>query len=326
MIRRRRRNYDDPLCHADHARPRTRREFLAQGFIAGSGIALGMTQTTIGGKAFALSPDLAALISGCDIQTNGAGKIPFIAFDLAGGSNQAGSNVLVGQRGGQLDFLSTQGYERQGLPGDMVPSIANPDTGLSDFINDSLGLAFHSDSAFLRGMLKLVAHHHGEHQWRGDTGAVGKRHRQQPPQPDVRDCPGGRQRLTADSGRFGELRLRRPFHGAHGSDRSVDPPDQGGPSLGRDLAGRRGRPDQRAQPAGRGRGHGVHLPHQRPEDAQRRRAIVTTDEVVKDLVRCGYLKSADLAERFGDPTTLDPAGDPEIVGAAGIFSAAENST
>ena len=45
--------------------------------------------------------------------------------------------------------------------------------------------------------------------------------------------------------------------------------------------------------------------------------------VVKDLVKCGYLKSADLADRFGDPTTLDPAGDPEIVGATGIFSAAE---
>src|SRR3989344_2378877 len=31
-----------------------------------------------------------------------------------------------------------------------------------------------------------------------------------------------------------------------------------------------------------------------------------TDAVVKDLVRCGYLKSADLAERFGNPATLDP--------------------
>jgi hypothetical protein len=50
---------------------------------------------------------------------------------------------------------------------------------------------------------------------------------------------------------------------------------------------------------------------------------VTVDDVVKDLVRCGYLKSADLADRFGDPTTLDPAGDPEIVGPNGIFTQAE---
>ena len=33
MIRRRKRNYDDPIRHPDHRRPRTRREFLAQGFI-----------------------------------------------------------------------------------------------------------------------------------------------------------------------------------------------------------------------------------------------------------------------------------------------------
>ncbi|MGI9326212.1 MAG: hypothetical protein ACR2PZ_13405, partial [Pseudomonadales bacterium] len=50
---------------------------------------------------------------------------------------------------------------------------------------------------------------------------------------------------------------------------------------------------------------------------------VSTDDVVKDLVRCGYLKSADLAERFGDPTTLDPGGDQEIVGATGIFDSNE---
>ena len=50
---------------------------------------------------------------------------------------------------------------------------------------------------------------------------------------------------------------------------------------------------------------------------------ITSDDVVRDLVKCGYLKSADLAERFGNPATLDPAGDPEIVGPAGIFSDVE---
>jgi hypothetical protein len=50
---------------------------------------------------------------------------------------------------------------------------------------------------------------------------------------------------------------------------------------------------------------------------------VTADAVIKDLVRCGYVKAADIADRFGDPTTLDPALDPDIVGPAGIFSTAE---
>ena len=70
----------------------------------------------------ALAPDLAALVAQCGIATQGAGKIPFICFDLAGGASQAGSNVLVGQRGGQLDFLTTEGYSRQGLPAANTPS------------------------------------------------------------------------------------------------------------------------------------------------------------------------------------------------------------
>jgi len=49
---------------------------------------------------------------------------------------------------------------------------------------------------------------------------------------------------------------------------------------------------------------------------------VTADAVVKDMVRCGYLKAADIADRFGD-TPLDPAEDPAIVGPSGIFSSAE---
>ena len=134
MPRIRKRNYDDPLRHPDHSRPRTRREFLAQGFILGGATLLGSATLSLApGKSIALSPDLQPLIdddllTDCSIKALGAGKVPFICFDLAGGSNQAGSNVLVGQRGGQLDFLTTAGYERQGLPGDMIPPIVNPAT------------------------------------------------------------------------------------------------------------------------------------------------------------------------------------------------------
>ena len=39
-------------------------------------------------------------------------------------------------------------------------------------------------------------------------------------------------------------------------------------------------------------------------------------------MRCGYLKAADVADRFGG-TPLDPGLDPMIVGPAGIFSDAE---
>ena len=147
---------DAPLFHSCHAKPVTRRDFIAQSFMAGVGTVVGGSVLSLfanpGTANAALSGDLEALKSSCGIATQGAGKIPFIMFDLAGGANIAGSNVLVGSRGGQMDFLSTAGYSKLGLPGDMAPSIANPDTGLSDFINTELGLAFHSDSAFLRGI------------------------------------------------------------------------------------------------------------------------------------------------------------------------------
>jgi hypothetical protein len=50
---------------------------------------------------------------------------------------------------------------------------------------------------------------------------------------------------------------------------------------------------------------------------------IGTDDIIKDLVRCGYVKAADIADRFGDPSTLDPALDPDIVGSGGIFTQAE---
>jgi len=40
-------------------------------------------------------------------------------------------------------------------------------------------------------------------------------------------------------------------------------------------------------------------------------------------VRCGYVKSADLISRFGDPTTLNPSIDTDIVGADSIFTQEE---
>jgi hypothetical protein len=50
---------------------------------------------------------------------------------------------------------------------------------------------------------------------------------------------------------------------------------------------------------------------------------LTTDAVVKDLVQCGYVKSADLTDRYGDPGTLNPTLDTRIVGSGGIFAQAE---
>jgi hypothetical protein len=151
--RRNARHWDAPQLHGDHPRPVTRRQFVAQGFMTGAAY-------TVGGGALsllsanamaALSPDIDDLrLNTCQI-TDGAGKIPFICFDLAGGANISGSNVLVGQSGGQSDFLSTAGYEKMGLPGDMVPGLT--DANGNPFANFDLGLGFHFDSAFRRGIM-----------------------------------------------------------------------------------------------------------------------------------------------------------------------------
>jgi len=326
MRRRHQRHYDDPLCHPDHPRPRTRREFLAQGFIFGSAGLLGGASLTLSPRVkAALSPDLAAFVDGCGIATQGAGKIPFICFDLAGGSNQAGSNVLVGQRGGQLDFLTTQGYERQGLPGDMVPSIVNPATDTNDFVNTTLGLAMHSDSPFLRGMMTRLSPATAAN----INGAVIPARSEN----DTGNNPHNPMYGIARSGADGSLLT------LIGSENS----DSGGNSMApQSLIDLTIRPTKVDRPSdvtslvdvgdltrvlSQEDAVAVMESIYRLSDQKLNRMdtgqTITTEDVVKDLVRCGYIKSADLADRFGNPATLDPAGDPQIVGPTGIFTEAE---
>ncbi len=57
--------------------------------------------------------------------------------------------------------------------------------------------------------------------------------------------------------------------------------------------------------------------------ADPKQTTVTRNEVVKELVNCGYVKAADVVDRYGDPTSLNPDLDPDIVGPGGIFSRAE---
>lgn len=147
---------NEPLRHQDHKRPVSRRDFIAQGFLTGGAtvVAPAMLGTLLNPQSAAaatLSPDVWRN-NICNIQ-QGAGKVPFICFDLAGGANIAGSNVLVGNQGGQMDFLSTAGYSKLGLPGNMIPNTSVTGT----FIDTQFGLAFHSDSAFLRGMLMTTS-------------------------------------------------------------------------------------------------------------------------------------------------------------------------
>ena len=328
MTRKRKsRKWDDPLRHPDHALPVTRREFVAQGFLSGSAFAVSggvMSLFSNPREAFAeLSDDLIPLLTNpCNVATEGAGKIPFIAFDLEGGANIAGSNVLVGQQDGQMDFLGTAGYEKLGLPGDMVPGLNDPISGLP-FANTDFGLAFHSDSAFKRGMEASM----GPARAAQLNGAIIPAMSDN----DTGNNPHNPLYGIARAGADGSILTLAGSENSDSGGNSMIPPMMMDPEL---RPTKVDRPSDVTGLVDTGQLVGI----LGPDDAvavmesiyrisSDKMTTVTADAVVKDMVKCGYLKSADIADRFGD-TPLDPGADPMIVdqlGApgTGIFTDAE---
>ncbi|MBT5220164.1 MAG: general secretion pathway protein GspF [Woeseia sp.] len=318
MAKKQKRNYDDPICHPDHARPVTRRDFLSQGFISGSAMAMGGGLLSLFSNPreamAALSGDLDTL--GCGIATAGAGKIPFIAFDLAGGANISGSNVLVGKEGGQMDFLNTSGYDKLGLPGDMVPGLNDPITGLP-YANTDFGLAFHSDSAFKRGM-DLSAPGRGPQL----NGAIFPARSDN----DTGNNPHNPMNGIAGAGANGSILTLAGSENSESGGNSTLPIALMNPEL---RPTKVDRPEDVVGLVDTGQLVGILSARDATavmESAYRlseqKMGVVTPDLVVQDMVRCGYMKAADIAERFGG-TPLDPGQDPAIVGPGGIFTTAE---
>jgi len=322
------RNLDAPQVHGDHPRPVTRRDFVSQGFLGGSAFALGggvMSLFSNPRDAYAaLSADLQPLLANpCDIATIGAGKIPFIAFDLAGGANISGSNVLVGKEGGQLDFLGTNGYQKLGLPGDMAPGLTDPVSGLP-YANMDLGLGFHSDSPFLRGMRR----HMSPIREPLLNGAILPARSDN----DTGNNPHNPLYGIARAGADGSILTLAGTENSDSGGNSMVPAMMLDPEL---RPTKVDRPSDVTALVDTGKLVGI----LGPDDAtavmesiyrisdQKMGTIdqgqqITASAVVKDMVSCGYLKSADIADRFGG-TPLDPAQDPMIVGPGGVFSDAE---
>ncbi len=315
---------DAPLLLNNHRRPVTRRELVSQGFRAG-------TATVLGGSIFslfanpreaeaALSADLIAMRSACGIAAQGAGKIPFICFDLAGGANIAGSNVLIGQRGGQLDFLSAGGYSKLGLPAAMSPAAS---TAANPLINTELGLAFHSTSAMLRGILEKVTLGN-----RALTnGAVIPARSENDTGNNPHNPMYGINRAGANGSLLALIGSRASDSGGNSMapamminpevrPTKVDNPNDvtGLVDVG-DLVSLLDQQDTVA----------VMESIYRLSDKKLGQVNTGTvnDAVIKDMVRCGYVKSADLADRFGNPSAIDPVADTDLVGAAGVFSQTE---
>ncbi len=330
MFRNRRRgplHPDEPIRQPDHPRPVTRRQFIAQGLMAGTGTVIAPTVFGLfvnpRAAEAALSPDLELLKQRCGIAVQGAGRIPFICIDLAGGANMVGSNVLVGGRGGQLDLLNAAGYARLGLPGDMVPGAPNPGSPTNSWIDDQLGLRFHSDSAFLRGILDRVA----PTTIAATNGAVIPARSEN----DTGNNPHNPMYGIYKAGADGELLTLIGSRASESGGNSMAPAAMIDPSVTPTKVDRTsdvtglvdtgklvGLLDQDDAVA-------VMESIQRLSDQKLGRVStgISRDDVIKEMVRCNYVKSADLADRYGDPSALNPELDADIVGPGGIFSRAE---
>src|SRR6185295_10172 len=64
------------------------------------------------------------------------------------------------------------------------------------------------------------------------------------------------------------------------------------------------------------------LSHAKTDMVQTKLAALA-DADIRKLVRCGYVKATYLADNFRSPAALNPDLDADIVGPAGIFTAAE---
>ncbi|MDH3535020.1 MAG: general secretion pathway protein GspF [Gammaproteobacteria bacterium] len=324
---------DAPLLHEDHGRPMSRRQFIRQGFMTGSATVLsgGLVGTLLANPAFAaISPDLQALQTsiGCSLVPSGAGaSVPFICFDLAGGANLAGSNVLVGQGLGQMDLLSTAGYNKLGLPGDMLPgqvdqgNLLNPSNG--DFTNSELNLVFHADSAMLAGIRQKAPNAIASGRIDGcviparsdnDTG-------NNPHSPlyglvmtgargEVVDLIGSRSSVSGGNSMAPPMHINPEFRPT-----KVDRPSDvtGMVDVG-DLTQVLGADDVTAVMESI-----VRATHKKLKLADINTELLN-DAVIKDLIRCNYLKAADITDRFAT-IPVDPLEDTNILSAFGVATA-----
>lgn len=322
-----------PLLYEDHGRPVTRRQFIRQGMMTGSATVLsagafGMFANPNMARA-AVAPDLDVLATdiGCILGGVGSGQsIPFISFDLAGGANFAGSNVLVGQGGGQMDLLSTAGYSKLGLPGDMLPG--QDDTGVTllnasngDFTNSDLNLMFHADSPMLFGILEKASAAIGNVDGavipaRSDNDTGNNPHNPLYPlamtgaRGSVVDLVGSRSSVSGGNSMASAMYIDPNFQPT-----KVDRPSDvtGLVDVG-DLTTILGPDDVSAVMESITR-----ITHKKLKLGTIDTGL-TNDDVVKDLVRCGYLKASDIADRFAG-VEVDPTLDINIAGP--IFSATE---
>jgi hypothetical protein len=337
----------EPILHDNHPLPVTRRDFVAAGFLSGPALVIG--PAWLGGLLKAsranatLAPDIAALLGTgqCNVPTS-SGHLPFICFDLAGGANLVGSEVLVGVQGGQRNFLSTAGYGKLGVPGNMVPSS-------SANIDASLGLLFHADGAIKRGILSKAT---TPATAAGTNGAVFCAMSQNDTQSNPHNPMYGIAKAGAQGLLLTLVGTESSVSGGNSMapmmliDPSLQPTTISQPSDATALVNTGGASadplavgvlESQARISGgttpqAGSGDtsaftgALSIPNGATPGVQLYPTDANQDATLKNQVRCAYVKSANTADAFGNPARLDPTQDPNIIGGATpIFTAADFS-
>ena len=317
----------EPIRHESaHKRPVTRRDFLAQGFLTGAATvvvpsALGLLLNPR--RAMALDPDIAAQKVACGI-TAGAGKIPIICFDLAGGGNIAGSNVLVGGPAGQQDFLTSAGYAKLGLPGSMVPNAS----AAGNFIESRLGLLFHADSAHARGIIERTSASTQAFTNGAVIPALSNN--------DTNTNPHNPMYGIAQFGANGQLLTLIGSQPTQSGGNSMAPLSMVNPTWTPSVVTRAADVTGLVNTGVLGQllpsAAAVSVLESMSRISGQKFSNVTTllsnDTAVKSAANCNYVKTAYLAENFSSPSALNPDLDPAIVDqtatrGTGIFGQAE---
>ena len=335
----------EPLLYNNHKRPVTRRDFIAAGMISGPAMVIG--PAWLGGllkasrAGAALAPDIQAMLGPgqCNVPTTASG-IPFICFDLAGGANLVGSEVLVGQQGGQSNFLSTAGYELLGVPGNMVPSS-------SANIDSSLGLLFQADSAIKRGILSVAT---TAATAAGTSGAVLCAESQNDTQANPHNPMYGIAMAGANGLLLDLIGTQSTVSGGNSEapmaliNPALQPTTISQPSDATGLVSTGGASadplsiavlESQTRISGGSTafvsgtetsiGGALSAPSGSTPGVQLY-TDPTADTTLKNQVRCNYAKAAYTADAYGNPAALDPTQDPLIIGGATpIFTAAQFS-
>jgi hypothetical protein len=335
----------EPLLYDNHPRPVTRRDFLAAGLLSSQAMVMApawlvaLLKSRRAGAS--LDADIQAMLGPgqCNVPT-AAGGVPFICFDLAGGANLVGSEVIVGTQGGQTNFLSTAGYEKLGVPGNMVPSS-------SANIDPSLGLLWQADGAIKRGILSVAT---TPATAAGTSGAVICAQSQN----DTQANPLNPMYGIATAGAQGLLLTLIGNQSSVSGGNSMAVPALISPSLQPttisqpsdatglvSTGGASADPTSIAVIESQTRISGGNAPYVAGTESSIAGALSapngstpgvelytdpTADTQLKNQVRCAYAKSAYTADAFGSPGALDPTQDQLIVGGSSpIFTASQFS-